>query len=563
MSMTPETVRALIDEHDAHWQGQRALLAKLARTYRCEPLPTSAEHVIQSSRGYEFVESYVSSLFSRAPACVLSPDLRGRGNPQRAEPLVNAWLAAQHAVLTDATRLAVAYPGAVVKLAPTASTDPYLRVQAQAIPIWDVVVDRRATSWSTMRWAMHRYWLPLDVAQAKWGTKGEWVGTSCESTSPDQAGKDPRSDSDTDPHVQVYEVYDLHGDRLYIWSPQYREGLSWAQDGIWIMEGGDGAEAEPKRKKYSRIPFRSPDDQPMLPMLPLFYQTMPGQPMEPIAPLARVADLVYEHAVVRTFQASAVRKASRTWLVRAGFLDDQGLTDLVAGVDGTYIAVGGDPSYPLSSVIVPVPHTPTPAETYQYIAAMDDDFQRGSITAPFTRGEATNATATEVVALAAYTSSEIGRMARVRDTLIEELALLYLAMVRVYVSEDGTDLIVVDGRPVVIRSSDLDADFRASALDQGSTPLGEAAKKSELVGLVPTLIQLGVPPASILEELVRRYDLPPDWSVPPLPTPSPVPVPTPGQAQRAVSGIEPTPEPILPGEVPPLEQIDRVLPGGE
>ncbi len=50
-----------------------------------------------------------------------------------------------------------------------------------------------------------------------------------------------------------------------------------------------------------------------------------------------------------------------------------------------------------------------------------EDRERGTVAASFVRGEATKATATEIAALAAYTSSELGCMARERDGAIEQL----------------------------------------------------------------------------------------------------------------------------------------------
>lgn len=556
--MTPEQVKSIVGDHDTHWQKQRPLLRRLDMTYACKPLPEDAsDHVVQSTRGFEYVEGYVASLFSKAPAVVLSPDIRGRGNTEVAEPLANLWLTAQHAELTEATRIAFVYPGSYLKLSPRLSSDPYLRVTAQPVMPWDVIIDRMAPCWDKMRYAIHRYWMPLEAAQERYGQGDKWKGTGCSAFLDSVVS----TDGDNDPHVEIYEVFDLSADRFYVWSPQFSDGLSWARDGIVVQQGGsplEGASEDTKEVRFKNIPFRTSDNEPLLPILRLSYGNRPGSPLEAIAPLSRVLDLAYEHAVVRTFQAGAVRKAARQWLLRKGTLDTDALASLVAGLDGTYVEVDADPAIAMSGVIFPVPHTQVPPETYTYVNALDADFQRGSITAPFTRGEATKATATEVVALAAYSASEIGRMARVRDTLVEGTALAYLSMVRVYLGDkDDADLILSQGKLIAVRPEDLDADFQASALDQGSTPLGDAAKKNELVGLAPTLMQLGVPASSILSELVRRYDLPADWAIAP---PATVTQPTPGQASRAASSIEEAEEPILPGQSIPSEQIQRVLP---
>ena len=64
----------------------------------------------------------------------------------------------------------------------------------------------------------------------------------------------------------------------------------------------------------------------------------------------------------------------------------------------------------------------------------------------------------------------------------------------------------------------LDAKFKIVALDQSSTPLSEAIKRTNLVNLLPVLAQLGVPNNTIKEELIRIYDFPQSFlETPPTP----------------------------------------------
>jgi len=63
------------------------------------------------------------------------------------------------------------------------------------------------------------------------------------------------------------------------------------------------------------------------------------------------------------------------------------------------------------------------------------DINRGSILAPFSRGEATKATATEVAALAQYSASEIGKLARERDGAIEMISTVYLRIIALMAEE--------------------------------------------------------------------------------------------------------------------------------
>ena len=157
-----------------------------------------------------------------------------------------------------------------------------------------------------------------------------------------------------------------------------------------------------------------------------------------------------------------------------------------------------------------MPHSPTPPELEAYEQQVESDFSRGSVMAPFTRGQATKATATEVTALAAYSASEIGRQARERDAAIAQMAQTYVVMLATLM-DDGDVIVRLGGKARVVRADDLTADFRFFAQDSGSTPMSDAVKKQELQTLVPLLTKLGVPPAKSLKALVRSYDLPEDF----------------------------------------------------
>ena len=68
--------------------------------------------------------------------------------------------------------------------------------------------------------------------------------------------------------------------------------------------------------------------------------------------------------------------------------------------------------------------------------------------------------------------------------------------------------IEVMGLPKVITPEALDAKFKIVALDQSSTPLSESIKRQNLIQLFPVLVQLGVDPTKIKEEVIRLYDFP-------------------------------------------------------
>ena len=137
------------------------------------------------------------------------------------------------------------------------------------------------------------------------------------------------------------------------------------------------------------------------------------------------------------------------------------------------------------------------------------DKDSGSVTAAFTRGEATKATATEIAALAAYTTSEIGRMARERDGAIEMMGRVYLLMIALFIEEAKVPtMVLLDGEAQTVKPEDLTGDFQIFAADQASTPISEAIREQRLLQNAQLLQALGVPNMQILEEIVRTMGLP-------------------------------------------------------
>ena len=228
--------------------------------------------------------------------------------------------------------------------------------------------------------------------------------------------------------------------------------------------------------------------------------------------MKRIYDQLYEMNVIRSFQANAVRKASRQWLVKKGEIDAESMGQITSGIDGLFVEV--DTEEPLDSLIRPVPLQQLSLEVTRYFQEVSKDKDKGSVTAPFMRGEATRATATEIAALAAYSSSEVGRLARERDGVIEYLAKTYLSVLSVFLAEeDEAQLVVLDGEAQVVGVDDIIGDFQVWASDTASTPMSEAVHQQRLLANVPVLQALGVPPQLILREMVRSLKLPEDFLV--------------------------------------------------
>ena len=509
--MKPRIVEMYYRNHSKYWDEARSELRQLRAAYMTRywnKLEAPQQVVIETSRAYEFVEGYIASLFARSPSVVVQSDVRGEGNAQIVQTLCNNFLDNIRTQLEDASRLALIYPNAYLKLIPNDHPDPFQRVTICAVAPWDIIVDTDATGWRDQKFIGHRYYLTLKEARDKYGPKKFSAHPLIRFLDriDEDDGYNKQGLEDNEPefqYVEIIEFYDLVNDKMMVWSPDYQDGDKYLYDGILVPEGTDKI----KEVKYSEIPFKDASGHPLSPIIPLYYSRQPDVPMRGYSALRRVYDQVQEVNILRTYQASMVRRAARQWVVEAGVFDAEAMSKLSQGVDGEFIEVELSQGQTLSGSISPVPHTPVPAELERYVQQVQDDFERGSVLAPFTRGESSRATATEITALAAYSSSEIGRLARERDSAIEYIAEVYISIMKLYIKDDG-DVIIINGMPKTINVEDITGDFRFYANDSGATPVSEAVKKQEFLAVMPTLVELGVPLPEILQHLVRMMDLP-------------------------------------------------------
>lgn len=550
MKMTPAAARRIYEQHTEYWRKLRPEMRRLRNAYLMRYWQRSLAYdgslLIETSRAYEMIESYIASLFVRDPAVVVTPDIRGRGDAELTQEVSNVWIEKQRKVIENALRMALIYPAAFVKLCAQTNADVLQRVAAEPVGPWDVIVDDTASTWSGQRYVGHRYYVPIDVAKERFGAK-KYAKRSfsrfLDNQGEDNEGDVPvwRRDEDPNPeqiedYILVVEFYDLVENKLRVWSPDYSEGKEWLFKGVEVEVGVEEGAAE----TFDEIPFQTQSGRTVLPIIPVYLSEEPDDPLRGYSALRRVYDQVVEINTIRTFQANGIRRAARQWLVKKGVLDPEAMAKIAQGQDGEFVEVELTPGQELGSCMIPLPHTPVPQELQIYEKQVEDDFGRGSIMAPFTRGEATKATATEVSALAAYSASEIGRMARERDAAIAGLAEAYSVMLGVLMG-DETEVVRLSNRPQVLNAKDLTGDFGFFAVDSGSTPVAEAVKKQELLNLLPVLQGLGVPNALLLEKVVRLYDLPEDFlptgsstpAAPPVGAP-PAPLPTPGQSQAVL-----------------------------
>jgi len=497
--MTPNIIQQICKIHEDYWDDCRSDLYKYKQAYETRFWDRSTQGqmqtYVQTADAYGYIESYIASLFARNPGVIVKNGIRGRGNVAIAQHIANDFLAYQRQQIENASRMALIYPMSFIKMMPTGREDIMKRIDTVAIPPWEVILDREARRYEDQRYVGHKYYMTLIDARSKFGDKKyhpmkkEDYFDKYNSENYTKEGEISDQNFDYYKYIEVVEIYDLHTKLLHFWSPNWSEGS--------------------KMLLTEEIPFRDTNDDPISPIVPLYFNRLPDKPLDGYSAMRRIYDQIYETNMVRTYQANAVRKASRQYLVKKGVLDEEQMAQICSGIDGLFVEIDEEN---LGGVMTAVPQNPTPPELEFYVQQVQRDKDKGSILAPFTRGESSRTSATEAAALAAYTSSEIGRLARERDSTIENIAKVYLAMLSLYVEEDNVrQIVVIDNEPQVVSARMLEENFHIYAMDQASTPLSESVKKREFIQSIPMLQQLGVPQKDLLSELVRSLGLPEDF----------------------------------------------------
>ena len=507
-------LRIVLTEHKDYWENQMGELRKYKDAYENKFWKGELEYDdsmirVETADCFSYVEGFIAALFTKAPAVVVGADAaNAAGDPELAQAAANRFLYDQREQLEIASRLALICPNAYLKLSPTDSEEMLEKVSIRAVPPWEVITDRDASGWWNQRFCGHHYYLTIPEARDRFGAKQftavpkqDYFGSGNSGYrgggNPSQYGVSDYADLPDDYlYIEVVEFYDMAYDKLYFWSPNYKNGEE-------LLE-------------KSTIPVRTYDDLPLSNLSPLFYARKPERPMEGLSAVSRVYDQFYEKNILRTYWANAVRRDSRQYIYKEGAFDEEELAKITAGVDGAMIATD---EQTLAGLIQPVGVEPISSNFDRYLNFIESDINRGSILAPFSRGEATKATATEITALAQYSASEIGKMARERDFAIETIAKLYLRTLSLLADDGEKAVLVSGGEAKVITAKDLHGKFRISALDQGNQPIADAIKKQNLISLLPILTQLGVPADKIKGEIIRAYELPEDFLKAPEPQP--------------------------------------------
>jgi hypothetical protein len=496
-------IRAAVLQHTTFWDQQRPAMRRYRNSYMTQfysdldSNDADSSIRVETADAYAGIESIMGSLFLKYPSMEVAPDIQGNGDLVVTKAVANNWLKTCRAQIEAAARMALIYTHSFLKMAPRESNTLLGKVAMRAVPPWQVILDRDAAAYEDSRFIGHIYYIPVDEANEKFGNK-KWQGVAQKDYFTDSERNTDRSyrtygDTPDMPneylYIEIVEMYDFINKELLFWSSAYKSG-------------------EELLSKDS-IPVLTYDGRPLSNLVPLYFSRRPDRPMEGYSAMSRIYDQCFEKNILRTFWANAVRRDSRQYIYKEGSFDDEALAKITSGVDGAMIPTDNDT---LSGLIDVVPVVPISSNHAEYLNYIESDLNKGSLTAGFTRGEASRATATEVTALMQYTSSELGKMARDRDGTLEAAISLYIRML-IPLIEDGESVVVrTEEGAKAVTVSRLDADWTFYATDGGGTPMSDVLKKSQLIQLIPVLGGLGVAPDKVREEVIRLFDLPPTFN---------------------------------------------------
>lgn len=513
-------IKAIVSDHERFWEDQRAEMERYRNVYETrfykngDISKVRSQLRVEVSDGYNFIEGFVASLFTKDPSVTVSQEATGKGSIRKAQEVANRILSRTRTNFEQTSRFSLIYPQSYIKWAAKESGNPLDRVQSRSIPPWEVIIDRDACDWESQRYVGHLYHMPVSEARQRFGAKDfkpvPKVGYF--DTKKPSGQNDAPDIPDAYLYIKVAEIYDLTNDTLLHWTPHWK--------------GGDEIlEEDP-------IPLTDADGRPCLTIIPLYYGRSADAPLIGYSAMSRVYDQIFEKNIVRSFWANAIRRDTRQYIYKKGEIDEESLARVAAGEDGAFIPVDAES---LAGVISEIPVTPISSNHDRYLLNIDQDLAKAAVLAPFTRGEATKASATEIAALNQYTTSEVGRLARDRDIMIEKSAEIVIRIILSLFEEDEKPVIVVNGIPETITREDLEGPFRIVANDQGSTPVSDAARRNQLIQLAPLLVQLGADPKTVREEIVRQFSLDEKLAEQPEQPPAP---PTPPQGAPSAAAAD-------------------------
>ncbi|MFH1568099.1 MAG: hypothetical protein ABIL09_08885 [Gemmatimonadota bacterium] len=541
------------DERYGMEQAKKAYESRLMGT-RNEKDDAAGQVVVEVPRMPGIIQAYTGFLFPRSPRAVVSPDVEGDGDAEKAQLVVNRWFAKPtdmdtiHGKISSVIGQALLYKGAAIKLGLDLTKEkPQDRVWARVIPWWDLILDSDQQDLDDQRYIGHDYWEDMAVLERRVGKLPDDIQTVAFTPYFERDGVTQRSRTDSAEgspeldkrYVRVLEWYNFIDDY------ETETGKLRGVYELYLVDqfAAENGKAEPFIRKA--MPYSNPNGDPCVPILPLIFDSEKGYPLKGIALAERALDQVKELCLKRSAQANAVRRNARTMFLNKDAFQDFNelqLGEWVQGKDGAIIVGSLKQGMSFNQAFEVIKLGPMSGDDENYELAIERDLNQASQAPKFTRGEAMGGRTTkfEVQTLNQYMENRLGELARIKDVWIASIA---RSLLRVMAAACKVPALVFNaslelGAPddqkkrydkmkyrigknevLVVEASDIDAEFDISIADAASTPMTRETRRQDLLMLSPKLLELwemasqGNPMAKAqLNNVVDLFDLPADFS---------------------------------------------------
>jgi len=362
---------------------------------------------------------YLANLYPRRIKVVVGQSPYTSGDIKKAEMLVNDWInqPIMRERVLSASRQALLYKGAGAKVGYDPAEEGLDRVWMRVFPYWEMVLDSDVHDWDDARFIGHVSYQPRKEVIEKYGLEEDVGGTSRDdylgnymATSKRAKITDSVADDDSTAFVRVLEFCNLIDDFYDIDGTRYKGRLE-----IYVLDGYNG-EAYPVY--MGPLPLVDGNGKALPHIVPFIFEHEPEYPYRGIAYAEQLLPQQKELNTMRSYLAQSARRDARMYLTPKGALDENGMSDLRAGEDGSIIEVDEQYAGNLGSVVVPLMHGPVSSNILNSMNMAETDFDRSTTISPAALGQVTKATASEVMALEGHTQSEFGRHAEQRDLFL-------------------------------------------------------------------------------------------------------------------------------------------------
>lgn len=444
------------------------------------------------------VNAYVAALHKATQRVSCTPDLLGRGDPEKWEAVLNAWLGlkAQKERIVRAFRQAEVWAGCGLKIATVSGTAPaHERVQLRVVPWWEVMLDRDVSDEADERFRGHIYWTPKAALLRRYPKlvhrnivgqpRVDFLapGGSDVANNPSAVQRKKTAPQDTPAPgtaknaaesdcVRVCEFYNLT-DTITIDGVEYQGRLE-----VYLV-GQDESFREPIH--VDALPFANASGAPLPNIVPVIFDYELEFPYHGIAPTTRMVPQMVEKNLVRTGMARSIRLNARKGIIRPGALGSNQNDVLMNGDDMAFALAAAGFDKPLSDAVWMVPNHDMASDVFRYNEILTADGQATKATPPSTEGRfgkaGTTAYEVQTAALAHENAVAIHAgifLSAFEDALRLVICGIILNLTQVADSAGGNDGAVTLGADTARPATTEDVTPEAQAVDAQAAAAAQA-----------------------------------------------------------------------------------------